>query len=283
MVFTPYWWRRATAGLRPTAPRERAHQDRVMITSDSPEALEEMLWTAFFPRCHDPSASNLFTANDSRPAFETFYQAHIRKLLLAENATRYLAKANYHVARLPYLLRLFPDAKFLLPVRAPAGHIASLMRQHAWFSGGHRRYPRSLAYMQRCGHFEFGLDRRPMNLGDNERVRTILHDWEIGAEIRGWARYWDMVYRYLADLLASDAKVRAATLVVRYEGVCDSPRDQVRAALAHCALPDPEPIVERFAPTISRPEYYKSSFTPEELATIREETAETASRWGYKS
>src|SRR5207237_9585747 len=55
MVFTPYWWRRATANLPAPPPRERSHHDGVMIGSDSPEALEEMLWMAFFPRCHDPS------------------------------------------------------------------------------------------------------------------------------------------------------------------------------------------------------------------------------------
>src|SRR5262249_9203395 len=104
MIFTPYWWRHATARLRPTALRERAHRDRVMISSESPDAIEEMLWMAFFPRCHDPSVSHLLGAHDSHPAFEAFYRAHLRKLLLAERAARYVAKANYHVARLPYLL-----------------------------------------------------------------------------------------------------------------------------------------------------------------------------------
>src|SRR5262245_3380346 len=119
MVFTPYWWRRATANLRPQPPRERAHRDGVTVTLDSPDALEEMLWMAFFPRCHDPSTSNLLGAADSHPAFESFYDQHIRKVLLAEGARRYAAKANYHVARLAYLARLFPDARFLIPVRAP--------------------------------------------------------------------------------------------------------------------------------------------------------------------
>jgi hypothetical protein len=256
MVYTPYWWRRATAGLRPAAPRERAHQDRVMITSDSPEAVEEMVWAAFFPRCHDPSVSNVLGSNHSRPAFETFYRDHIRKLLL-------------------------PDARFLIPVREPAAHVASLMRQHRWFSDGHRKHPRSLAYMRRSGHFEFGLDRRPMNLGDGARVRAILDLWARGEEVRGWARYWDMVYGYLGRLLASDAQVRAAAMVVRYEDLCDAPGDNINAVLDHCALADARPVIEKFAPGVSRRDYYKRSFTPGERAAIREETAATASEWGY--
>ena len=282
MVYTPCWWRRATAQVRTTAPRERTHQDRIMITSDSPEALEEMLWAAFFPRCHDPNRRNLLSAADRHPAFETFYKTNIRKLMLAEKAARYVAKANYHVARLPYLLRLFPDAKFIIPVREPVSHIQSLMRQHRWFSEGQRTRPRSLAYMQRSGHFEFGLDRRPMNLGDSERVREIIQTWKKGEEVRGWARYWDMVHGYLARLLAEDARLRAAALVVRYEALCDNPEETVRAVLAHCRLREPEPIVAKYTATIRRPDYYTSSFSPRDIAVIHEETAPAASQWGYR-
>src|SRR5205823_6908499 len=47
MVYTPYWWRQATARRRPTAPRERVHRDRVLISPESPDAVEEVLWMAF--------------------------------------------------------------------------------------------------------------------------------------------------------------------------------------------------------------------------------------------
>ncbi len=281
MVYTPYWWRRATAGLQPKAPRERAHQDRIMITSDSPEALEEMLWMAFFPRCHDPAVSNLFSASRRYSTFETFYRDHICKLLLAEKATRYAAKANYHVARLPYLLRLFPDARFIIPVRDPITHITSLMRQHRWFSEGQRNRPRALAYMRRSGHFEFGLDRRPMNLGDTGLVRSILGLWKSGEEVRGWARYWNMVHEYLARLLADDAPVRAAALVVRYEQNCDAPAGTIRSVLGHCRLPEAERIIEQFASKISRPVYYQSTLSEADRAVIREETASAARKWCY--
>src|SRR5205807_778810 len=198
--FTPYWWRRATASLRPPMPRERTHGDRVMVSTESPDAIEEMLWLAHLPRCHDPSVSHVLGRADSRPAFASFYRDHIRKLLLAEGATRYAAKNNYHVARLAHLVRLSPEARLLIPVRAPAAHIASLARQQACFSAGQRKQRRVLAFMPRSGHFEFGLDRRPMNLGDGERVQQIMQAWQASEEVRGLALYWDMVYGYLARL-----------------------------------------------------------------------------------
>jgi hypothetical protein len=282
LVFTPHWWRRATARLRPQPPRERPHADRIKITLDSPDSLEEMLWMAFFPRCHDPSVNNVLRADERHAAFERFYEAHLRKLLLAEGKTRYAAKANYHVARLAYLVRLFPDARFIIPIRAPAGHVESLLRQHQRFSQGQRGNRRALAVMRRSGHFEFGLDRRPMCLGDPERVRRITQAWAAGHEIRGLAMYWDMVYGYLGRLLAENAEVRAATLVVRFEDLCESPAQTLQSLLQFCQLPDFEPIVERFVPSVSYPDYYRSALTDVECDVIREETRASAGVWGYE-
>ncbi|HEV3344725.1 MAG TPA: sulfotransferase [Pirellulales bacterium] len=280
-VFTPYWWRRASANLRPAHERERAHGDRIMITSESADALEEMVWMAFFPDCHDPSTTNVLGSEARHPAFESFYPTLLRKLLLAERASRYAAKANYHVARLAYLVRLFPDARFVLPVRSPVGHVASLMRQHERFSQGQTTHPRALAFMQRSGHFEFGLDRRPMNLGDTSRVEQTIDDWRSGHEVRGLARYWDMVYAYLARLLAADQRVRAATLVVRFEALCESPAETLARLFEHVALPDADGIIERYASVIRQPDYYASPLTADDEAIIHDATAETARLWGY--
>lgn len=277
MLFTPYWWRRATANLRPPPPRERPHRDGVMVTTESPDALEEMLWMAFFPRCHDPSVSSVLTAADRDPAFEAFYRAHIRKLLLAEGASRYAAKANYHVARLGYLLRLFPDTRFIIPVRNPVDHVASLLRQHRWFSAGQRRHPRALAYMRRSGHFEFGLDRRPINLGDDEAVRRIQQAWAGGDEARGLAMCWAMVYGYLRQLLAGDTQLCSTALVVHYETVCSDPRSSLAAVFRHCSLAE----VERPAPVIHSPSRDWSGLSAADLHVIREETATVAGMWGY--
>jgi hypothetical protein len=281
LVFTPFWWRSATAGMAPGPPRERPHRDGMMIAAGSPDALEEMLWMAFFPRCHDPGVSHLLGAGDHYPAFEEFYDSHLRKLLLAEGATRYAVKNNYHVARLGYLARLSPDARFLIPVRAPADHVASLLRQHRWFSEGQRKHRRALAFMQRSGHFEFGLDRRPMNLGDGDRVREIQRLWAAGEDVRGLARYWAMVYGHLARLLASDARVRAAARVVRFETLCEAPEQTIRTALDHCELPEAGRLAEEYAATIRSPTSSSRELSQEERAVIQEETGATACLWGY--
>jgi hypothetical protein len=108
-----------------------------------------------------------------------------------------------------------------------------------------------------------------------------LTAWSRGEEVRGWARYWDMVHVHLARILDFDSRVRDAALVVRFDDLCDAPAKTIRSVLNHCALPDVKPILSKYAETIRRPDYYASSFSPSDLAAIREETDRTASGWGY--
>ena len=281
LVFTPYWWRRATARLRPAPPRERAHRDGVMVTPDSPDALEEMIWRAFFPQCHDPSSDQRLDRADRHPAFETFYDRHLSKLLLAEGAARYAAKANDHVARIPYLLRLYPDARFLVPVREPVAQVASILHQHRRFAAGQRRHPRLRAYMRWSGHFEFGRDRRPLHLGDGERVHSIRTAWDRGDEVRGLAMCWDAVYRHLADQMAADDRARAAIRVVRYEDLMAAPASALQALLAHADLPEATAVADRLAGTIRPATTTAGSLSAGDRAVIEAETRATAERWGY--
>ena len=144
----------------------------------------------FFRTCTTPRGSDVLGSRTSHPEFEAFYRDHIRKLMLVRGGERYLSKGNYNVTRLEYLLKLFPDARFVIPVREPVWHIASLMKQHALFCKGETRHPAALRHMRQVGHFEFGLDRRPINAGDADAVARTVAAWERGDEVEGWARYW---------------------------------------------------------------------------------------------
>jgi hypothetical protein len=236
---------------------------------------------AFFPGLHQPSGSDVLSAKTRSPAFEAFYRDHIRKLLRVRGGGRYLSKGNYNVTRLEYLLALFPDARFVIPVRDPVWHIASLMKQHALFCAGESRHPEALRHMRRVGHFEFGLDRRPINAGVDDAVAGIVAAWERGDEVEGWARHWDHVYRFVADRLDADPEFRAAALAVRYEDLCRDPQATLRAVLGHCRLEAAGGWIEERAAAIRFPSYYRADFGPDELEVIARHTAETAARFGY--
>jgi hypothetical protein len=287
-LFTPYLWNRwlDMVPRKAERPVERSHADGIAVTSESPEAFEEMLWMRFFPQLHDPASSAVLDGATENPAFETFYRDHIRKILAVRSGRRYVAKGNYNVTRLRYLAKLFPDARFLIPTRHPVWHIASLMKQDRLFVEGQLDNPRALPHLQRAGHFEFGLDRRPINTGDDQTVAEILDLWRQGnrtGELRGWARYWAMIHHHLADVFESDPALRQAGMLVSYEEICQSPRDTIAAILDHCGLDGDDGFIDILAAGFHFPNYYQPQFNAEELAAIAEETGEAAARFGYNS
>lgn len=237
----------------------------------------------FFPGRHDPEVDQVLDASTANPAFEAFYRDHIRKILLIRQGRRYLAKGNYNVTRLAYLAKLFPDARFIVPVRAPRGHVASLAKQHRLFCEQERADPRILRHMRRVGHFEFGLDRRPLNVGDAEAAASVARLWEEGREARGLARHWAIVYGFVLDQLERDPGLRERTLILRYEDVCADGVATLGRAFAHVSLDLPGERLRAMAGELSAPAYYTDGFTEDDAAAIAEETAAVAGRLGYAS
>ena len=137
--------------------------------------------------------------------------------------------------------------------------------------------------MRRSGHFEFGLDRRPVNLGDGAKVRRIQETLARGDDALGLAIYWDMVYGYLWRLLEHDPAIQRASLVVRFEDIATEPEQTLRRALRHCKLPEADVVAGRHAARMRRPTSDPGAFSPRELAAIRDVTATTARLWGYDS
>ncbi len=279
-IFTPYAWAmlRRWAPAQEQAPRERMHKDRIMVTAESPEAMEEVLWMAFFSHLHDPSRSNVLDSSVKRPDFETFFADHIRKLILARAGQRYVSKNNYNVTRLAYLRRMFPNSCFLIPIRSPVAHVASLMKQQDLFCRVQNESMAVRRHLRSVGHFEFGLDRRPINPADDAAVVSVEDCWRRGQEVRGWARYWAMIYRHVADRLDAEPALARRSLVVPYEDLCGRAAETMAAVSAHIGSPADQ---SQLATGLQAPEYYTVQFTAEERAIILEETSAVARRFGY--
>jgi hypothetical protein len=167
---------------------------------------------------------------------------------------------------------LFPDARFVIPVREPKTHIASLAKQHRLFVREESRDRRILDYMRRLGHFEFGLDRRPVHLGDGQRSQSILDLWQAGEEVRGLARYWTDLYAWTMDTLAGNIQLKEASLMVSYEELCRHSSDCFSRICEHCGL-EFEPVQLRdLVSRLKFPTYYTAEFTNAEMTVLDEET-----------
>jgi len=283
-VLTPFFWNRLLdlMPLNQEAPAERAHRDRIMVTADSPEAFEEPVWMNFFPGLHDGMRSAVMTETGRHPEFEAFLKNHMRKIMLVRGGRRYLAKANYNATRLAYLLAIFPDARFLLPIRGPAAHVASLMKQQRLFCAGEADNPAARRHLARAGHFEFGLDRRPIHCGDEAVTTEIRSLWAAGREAEGWALQWAALYGAVADQLDANPALRSALLVVRYEDLCAEPVSTLGRILDHCGLDPSEDLLRKAQERLSAPSYYRPAFASALADRIRASTDAVALRFGYE-
>jgi hypothetical protein len=281
VAWTPYWWNRLRKRLPlpKQEPQERAHQDRLMITADSPEAIEEVLWMHFFPETHKPDCNHVMGEHESHPQFEKYYRDHIRKLLAVRNRQRYLAKNNYHVARIEYLLKLFPGARFVIPIRDPVHQVASLIKQHRLFNQQNEEDGRVSQQLQLSGHFEFGPLRCPVVINDGRQAR---YDQDLD-EVTWYANQWADVYGFLQQRMKENQTLAKACLVIRYEELCSRSRKSLHGLFAHLDLHDEcaEEIIAACAPTINAPDYYQPDFSAAQLELIQKLTGDTAESYDY--
>jgi hypothetical protein len=152
------------------------------------------------------------------------------------------------------------------------------MKQHALFTRGQRANPRARAHLRRVGHLEFGLDRAPINTGDNETMQLILGAWAKGDELNGWIHYWISIHRYLLERLAANDRLRTAARFIVFEDLCASPQARLAELFRHCALEIAPEQLASAAGRISAPSYYKTGLSEAEQDAIVRATRETLER-----
>ncbi len=285
MPYLPHWLK-VFADKTPimTSPVERLHKDGLMVTRDSPEAVEEQIWQRYFRDALDESTSAILDGKTTNKAFERMYPETIRKLLYNQGATRYAAKNNYNVSRMEYILKLFPDAKFVIMVRNPFDHIASLAKQDAVLSQLETADPRLLDWTKIIGHREFGSAKVCINMGNRELVREIRRLWTTEeGYVRGWAKYWASIYSHVLHRLNSSKSLSDAALVVRYEELCEQPAAAIDRILQHTQLDSDafSDVREHYIAKLHKPSYYRPMYTENEREDIINETTSVARRFGY--
>ena len=281
LVMTPYAWNRFTDRFTTArAPVERPHKDRIKITTESPEAFEEPIWQHFFPFVHADNRVHVIGADAESPDFEAFFRANLKKILLLRNGTRYLSKGNYNVTRLEYLARIFPDARFIIPVRHPYTHVHSLVRQHQLFCDYARQDARVPEYLRAVGHYEFGPQRVPVtfSLASGERIGAA---WRSGDEYRGYAIQWAQVYGHVDALRRADGALRERIAVLRYEDLCADPAGSFHELLRFAHLSS-TPAFEDAVRQVRASGHRTADLPEASRRAVWEETAGVAAGFGYR-
>jgi hypothetical protein len=286
MPYMPYVWNKVFPRIPVDAMRKpvpRIHRDRIEVTRDSAEMGEEILWEHFFPHIHEETNYSVLDRSTSNPSFERFYDEHLRKLSLVRGRTRYISKAIMCVVRMQYLRKLFPDARFLLYVRNPVDHVASLIKQDRIWAELEQSDPRQIEIIELTGHHEFGPHQVMANVGNPEELREIRRLFDSGRVAESRARYWAYVYGFVAKQLHDDPELAKSVCVVRYEDLCADSLTTIDRIVAHTEL-QPETFAatrEAYNQKLSFPDYYKPKFDAEQLSAITSATSEVASEFGY--
>lgn len=214
-VTAPVLWSAMLSRFRKQAElRERAHGDGMRVGYDSPEAFEEVIWRAFWPRKFNREVIHPWSVDDRDEGFEDFFVEHIRRVIAARSSVdapraRYVSKNNANIARRGLLKRLFKDALIVVPFRAPVEQAKSLLRQHLRFLEVHRKDRFSRRYMRDLGHFEFGELHQPIAFEGVESVRSRFDPDSLDY----WIGYWVSAFREVL-------KGRDQVILLSYERLC---------------------------------------------------------------
>jgi hypothetical protein len=230
-VLAPIFWARLTGPFRQRAEsRERAHADGVLVSEDSAEAFEEVLWRALWPHKYGRERIELWSVDDCTAEALAQLLEHMRKIVALRrpgNAVerRYASKNNANIARLPLLRRMFPDASVVVPIRHPLQHARSLLRQHRNFLALHAQEAFARRYMEDIGHYEFGKLHRP--------IRFPGLDALIGGRspltLDYWLGYWIAAFEHVREH-------RHVIIPISYEALCARPQAVFSNLLGHLGI-----------------------------------------------
>lgn len=206
-VLAPNLWARLSSkGQKPGQKAERAHGDGIEVDTQSPEALDEVYWRIF-------DGDSYIGADGLSPHAPdedliAGYRDLIRLILRKTAAPRYVSKNNNNILRIGTLAAAMPDAQFLVPLRDPLTHAASLLNQHERFLNAE---PFVRDYMTWLGHHEFGATHRPFLFGARPAGDPMTLDY--------WLRVWIAAYGALDTAEAGAANI----CFVPYEALSSDP------------------------------------------------------------
>lgn len=255
-VLMPNLWKKLSFRKVAGELKERAHQDGIMVSFESPEAFEEVFWRVFTgDRYIDKDRLKLLKINDEvLNKFRDFIRNAIMSADKPEQL-RYLSKNNNNILRLDYLKKSFPDAKIIIPFRDPLQHALSLLNQHIHFSGIQKEDKFSLDYMNWLGHFEFGLNQKPFDLNNVETFRAMKNTPKTALDfwLLSWKNYYGFALQQSED----------AVLFFCYEEFCSAPSAVMQKLFPLLGLTGIIGEIEPFNPSARNISGYSESLLPD--------------------
>jgi len=171
-VLAPNLWSKISFNKKNLELKERAHGDGIKISTESPEAFEEVFWKTF--------------SHEEYEELEDKFRIYVSNILYKYKKGRYLSKNNQNIKRVELINSIFSNSKILVPFREPMQHAYSLLTQHKKFIAEAKNDNFISKYMKYIGHTEFGPNYIPIHKQNLNFPNDL--------EINHWIEQWYLTY-----------------------------------------------------------------------------------------
>ena len=259
-------------------PIPSIHNPRIKFTAYAPCECEDIWSHSNRGQWGDNCTDLTVGANHTDPRFERYLFSMIRRHMLVEKATRFINKTPVNCLRMPYLRKLFPDARFVYVVRDPIDTIVS----HHLAAAHMQRIIYPDPEIKRCFQEDLRIDLLSERIKTANYARTLELDRE--HPLLGIANQWVDMQTTALDHIASEPDLADQVLHVRYEKMVSQPASVLQKVWDFVGLQDEEAeaITRAYAPRLSPP--VPPELSPEErgrLAQVQKIVAPVANRLGY--
>ncbi len=194
-VLAPNLWSKISFNKKNLELKERAHGDGIKVSTDSPEAFEEVFWKTFA---------------EEDDELEEKFRVYIANIIRKCKTERYLSKNNQNIKRVQLINSIFSNSKILIPFREPIQHAYSLLTQHKKFIEDAKNDKFISKYMKWIGHTEFGPNYIPIHKQNLNFPNDL--------EINHWIEQWYLTYSDSFQSLKNKKNVH----FISYEKLCST-------------------------------------------------------------
>jgi hypothetical protein len=185
----PSFWRKIHKSFKlGQLPVQRAHDDGILVSPDSPEAFEEIYWQ---------DIGNHLSEEELIESF-SYYISSIAGA--SGPGKRYISKNNNNITRLGVLEKICEKTNgvIIIPVRDPLKTAMSSLRMHQRFISMQEEDPFVLEYMNLLGHREFGKGLKWLQVGSKPFQPTYP-----ATAVECWLEYWIYLHSAVAKFRSS--------------------------------------------------------------------------------
>jgi len=167
-VLAPNLWSKISFNKKNLELKERAHGDGIKVSTESPEAFEEVFWKTF--------------SDEEYEELEDKFRVYVGNIIRKYKKERYLSKNNQNIKRVELITSIFSNSKILIPFREPIQHAYSLLTQHKKFIEDAKNDKFISKYMKWIGHTEFGpnyipIQKQNLNFQDDLEINHWIEQW----------------------------------------------------------------------------------------------------------